>query len=341
MNKSNLYILIFLLSTILFSGCSSKKVYMKAIKPAKVNVLTHKRVVSVGKFKGDKNNLSATIESKLSSLKINNKNYFTVPNRSQLSKIIKEQKLQSSDLYDSTKSVKIGNLVGAQATIIGTVNSNANDGHYYETRKRCVSRYKNGKCAKIQKYRVKCDTATAGITANLNILDVQTGNSLFAKTITKNYNANSCKYSYNNQIASSAQALSSMSINIAQEFVSSLAPSYTYFSVNLIEDIDSIDINDKQEDAFENAIEYIQNNRINRAEEIFEELNNQLNETSYEVTYNLGLVKQSLGKYEDAKSLFIISDKIVGKPNKLIDSAIVDINRLILQRKKANKQLGD
>jgi len=318
---------------------------MKAIKPAIVDALTNKRIVSVAKFKGDKNNLSSTVETKLSSLSIKNKKYFTVPNRSELNKIIKEQKLQSSDLYNSKKAVKIGNLVGAQATIVGTVNSSGKNSSYYEIRQRCVSRYKNGKCARIQKYRVKCDTTTAGITANLNIVDVQTGSSLYAQTITKNYNADSCKDGYlvysNRKIPSSAQALSAMSIQIAEEFVSLLAPSYVYFSVELIEDIDSVDVSSKQEDSFENALKYIENNRLSRAEEIFDRLNGQLNESSYEVAYNLGLVKQSLGKYEEAKSLFVLSDRIIGEPNKLIDSAILNINKLLLQKEAALNQLKE
>ncbi len=349
MKKILLNSLIAIAAIILVSGCSAKRVSMKALKPAPVTAVIDKRVLAVTEFKGDKVGLSTKVEGVLASIEIDKKKYFKVPNRSAMNKILKEQKFGASDLSNGKNAAKIGKLAGAQAIIVGSVDSSFGDSSYQETRQRCAAYTKKG-CARYESYRVTCTTATAKVSADMNIISVETGVSLHAENITKNYNGDSCKdgktslgivsFGGDKKVMSGSQGVSALATQVAQEFATKLAPSYVYYSVELMEKLKSIKVTDKQEKQFENSIAYIENKRIEKAEKILEKLNTQLNESAFEVTYNLGLIKQSKGDYKIAKALYTLTDELIGKPNKLVDAAFKKIDQLIAQEAEAKKQLN-
>jgi len=335
MNNKILLLSASIISIFLLTGCSAKKISVKALHPAEIPVLTSKQVITVNTFDNDKVQLSSKVEAKLASIQIDNKNYFTIANRSQLDKILTEQKLQASDLTQNNNIIKIGRLVGAQAIIGGNVTSSYEDGYYIESRKKCVSRNEDGKCVKMRSFKVRCITTAANVSANLNIIDVESATTLYANTITKNYNGDSCR----SAIQTGQQSIITLADAIASDFAQKLAPLYVYYSIELMEDVDSIKLNDKQEQLFENALQYIENGRITKAEILFDTLHDEVSEQSFEIAYNLGVIKQSFGKYTQAKSLYQIADEITMEPNQLIDDAILNIDVLIIQQKIAKSQL--
>jgi len=332
--KLSLVISVLLIS---ITGCSSKKVKMKALVPAKVPVLTAKRNVAVSVFTNDKVGLSSKIEASLAGIVLDKKNFFTVANRASLNKILDEQKLQSSDLSDGSNAAKIGKLIGAEAIIGGSVVSSHEDGSYIEQREKCIAYYK-GKCTRTRPYNVTCPTAAASVSASINVIDVETARVIHAKTITKNYTADGCRVS-GGRITPGAQALNGLADNVAFSFTKALAPRYVVYSVQLMEKVKSVDLTSAQEKVFVNALKYLENRRAKKAEKLLTDLYNETGSKAFEIAYNLGLIKQSLAKYEIALELFMEADKNVTEPNKLIDSALNDIKDTIKKQKEANEQM--
>ncbi|KAG2737569.1 hypothetical protein P692DRAFT_20823697 [Suillus brevipes Sb2] len=66
-------------------------------------------------------------------------------NRNEINQVIREQKFQNSGLIETEKIVEVGNLIGAEALISGSVRRpSMSDTHFYETRAECANR----KCTK-------------------------------------------------------------------------------------------------------------------------------------------------------------------------------------------------
>jgi curli biogenesis system outer membrane secretion channel CsgG len=131
--------LTFLILVIFFTACS-QKVRIRALEPAQIDRISETKRIAVLNFNNDRVGLSRKIEAKLASFRINNKKYFTIVSRNDFNTIIKEQKLQSSGLVDEDSSVKVGELIGAEAIISGDVRRpTKQDSYFYEPRVRCAN----------------------------------------------------------------------------------------------------------------------------------------------------------------------------------------------------------
>ncbi len=352
MNKSIKITLGALAVILLASGCA-QKVRIRALQPAEVGAMASKKKVAVSAFKNDHIGLSGKIEAELSNQKLNNKKYFTVLSRQNMAKIIAEQKLQSSELMDAATSAKVGELIGAQAIINGEVASaNAESGSYMEDKEKCLQYYKDGSgCAQYRYYKVKCDTTKATVSANINIVNVETGAIIYGDTLTKDYSADSCKAGQLNlgllslnsgpkQILSKGQALNKLSSEIAHEFVYKLTPNYIYFSVTLLDKIKLDDVTDAQSKKLEIALEYIKQARYDKAKKILNKLMDSLDGKSYVVAYDLGVVYEATGNLKKAKNLYKIADDLTVEPVEEINLAVNRIDQLIAKREEAKKQMS-
>ncbi len=339
-------------ATVLMSGCA-QKVRIKALQPAEVGAMASKKKVAINEFKNDKIGLSGKIESQIARHKLDKKRYFTVLSRKDLAKVLAEQKLQSSELMDETTSAKIGKLMGAQAIISGEVASaNAESGSYIEQREKCLAYYKDGSgCAQVRYYNVTCKTTQATVSANINIVDVETGSVIYGDTITKDYNADSCKAGQTNlllvtldtgpkKILSKAQALNKLADDIASEFVYKLTPNYVYFSVGLLESIELENVTDAQNKKFEIALEYIKAARYDKAKKLLNDLMKELDGKSYAVAYVLGVVHEATGDFDTAKELYTVADDLTVEPVDEINLAVQRIDSLIEKRDEAKKQMN-
>lgn len=335
---------------ILMSGCA-QKVRIKALNPAEVSEMASKKKVAVSNFKKDTVGLSGKIEAEIAKQKLDKKRYFTVLSRQDMAKVIAEQKLQSSELMDETTTARIGKLIGAQAIINGEIASaNAVSGVYMEDREKCLSYYKDGSgCARYRYYRVRCNTTQASVSANINIVDIETGSIIYGDTLSKEYSADSCKagtalmgllQTAPKQILSQKQALNRLASAIASEFVYKLTPNYIYFDVTLIDSIELEDVADEKEKDFSYALEYIKAARYDKAKDILEGLMNSFDGKSYAVAYDYGVVNEATGDFNKAKELYTLADGLTVGPVEEINLAINRIDNLIQQKEEAKKQMS-
>jgi curli biogenesis system outer membrane secretion channel CsgG len=332
MNKKLIVILLPLVS-IFISGCA-QKVGMKALEPAEVDRASQTKKITVTDFAYDDIGLSNKIEANLASHKINNQNYFTIVSRGDFDKIIREQKLQNSGLVDTSTAVEVGNLIGAQAIISGNVGRlSSSDTHYYEERSKCADK----KCKEVYTYNVGCTKRVVGLSAELKMVDIAAGDIIYADTLSKNAAYYHCSDD-SRTIPSIESAGQSLASSIANDFTFKLTPHYRYFDVELLEDPD-LDYTDEQEKLLEVSLEYIKQNRYDKAEKFLFDLIDSTNAQSYVAFYNLGVVKEAEGHYLEAKEYYEKADALMVEPVEQISKAYVRIQSLIAKREQTQAQM--
>ena len=319
---------------LLFLSACIQKVKIRALEPAQVDRISQTKKIAVLNFKNDKVGLSRKIEANLARFRIKNKKYFTIVSRSDLNNILNEQKLQSSGLVDERKSVKIGELIGAEAIISGDVHlPTKQDSYYYEQRIRCA----DAKCSELIRYRVRCMKRVVGLAAEIRVVDITQGDIIYADTLSKNRVYKHCSDD-SRALPSKSMAAQNLATAIANQFTYKLTPHYREFYVRLLDEPD-LDYTSEQEKLLKYALEYIEQARYDKAEELLMRLIDSTDAKSYVAFYDLGVIKEAEGKYEEAKEYYEYADNLMVEPVEEINEAIVRIDSLIEKRKRTLKQL--
>jgi curli biogenesis system outer membrane secretion channel CsgG len=327
-----------LFSLAFITGCA-QKVHVRALNPAEVSEMATKKKVAVSQFRHDYIGLSGKIEAEIARQRIDKKRYFTLLSRKDMSKILKEQKLQSSELIDEKTTARVGKLIGAQAIISGDIGSaNAESSHYYEDRQSCIKYDKEKKeCTRYRYYRVRCNTTQASVSASINIVDVENGTVIYGDTLSREYSADSCRYG-SSRVLSKGQALNRLTSSIARDFVHKLTPNYIYFDVTLLDSIE-VDATSEQKDKLENALKYVEYARYDKAKDILDELMDAFDGRSYVVAYDYGVVNEATGEFKDAQELYQLADDLSTEPVEEINAALSRIDALIQKKEEATAQM--
>ena len=320
----------FITVALLFGGCA-QKVQIKSLQPAQISRAAVTKKIAVIAFKNDRVNLSGNIEAKIAQYRLDDKPYFTTVSRKDLGKILAEQKIQDSGLMDSSSLGQSASMLGAQAIILGDVSDpSINRSNYYVNRTKC----KKDQC---WEESVACTKQTASLNAQIRMIDTQKGDIIYADSISKSDSWSHCRDdSY--VLPTLATAAYQLTDRIADEFVSKLAPHYVYTQVALLEKPD-LEYSDRQKLLLEGALESIKQNRFDKAENLLSELIDSTAEKSYVALYDLGVVKEAEGAYEDAKTLYKKADEVTLKPVEEISKALVYIQAQIEQSKVARSQI--
>ncbi|QOY51304.1 DUF6340 family protein [Candidatus Sulfurimonas baltica] len=327
------YILAIATAALLISGCAQKAT-VYAIQPAEVDRMASTKKVAVSTFSHDTVGLSNKIEVELAGKKVDEKNYFTTISRSDINKVIEEQRLQNSGLFDESSSVKMGRLLGAQALISGDISAaSMSDKSFYEKRTKCSDE----KCKETYKYSVRCIRRDMAIVAQIKIVDIQKGDIIYAETLSKNGAWKHCSDD-TDDLPSKAYGLNMLADEVSRSFVQKLVPYYATYRVLLLDEPD-IEYSDKQEDELEHALEYIQHKRYDRAEELLSKLLESTSDKSYVAAYNLAIVKEVQGDLTSARQLFELADSLTVKPVEAVDLAILRINSSISSHRHAQEQM--
>jgi hypothetical protein len=209
-------------------------------------------------------------------------------------------------------------------------------------------------------YKVTCNTTAADVSASINIVDMETGSIIYADTITKNYNGDSCSNKVpdlaigllamalggdakgdtnSGKLLSASQAQQKLADDISKEFVHKLTPNYVFFEVTLLDSIE-FEVNKAQETGFSGALEYIKGGRMDKAEAILSKLQDELNGKSYVLAYDLGVVKEAQGEFLDSKKMYTMADELTMQPIEEINAAVLRIDSLIEKNEKARSQIN-
>jgi curli biogenesis system outer membrane secretion channel CsgG len=259
--------------------------------------------------------------------------YYTVIERSRIEEIIKEQSFSLSGLVDEQQAVTIGNLLGAEALIIGSGSYSIKDEGGWETYKE-QEKDKNGKKVEVEKERYNIyRIVDASLT--FRIIDVSTGSIIASKTNTGSNR--SAKRSYmgtgkDEQVA--AQSLPDWKpivdrvVNdVLNRTVTQIAP-HTVTEKRVIEEGDS--------NKMEKALEYAKRDLWDEARVIWQEVADKKKsdkDDKIAATYNLGLYYEVFGFLDDAENYYQLAFKLSG------DSKFLDARARINRRREELKKL--
>ena len=329
---------ILLLTTTLFIflmvGCA-QKVNVRALEPAEIDRAAATKKIAVANFSNDRVGLSGKIEAKLARFKIDNKSYFTIVSRNDFNRIVEEQKIQNSGLVDQETVVDIGNLIGAQAIISGNVGkATAQDSYFYVRRSRCADK----KCKNLIYYKVRCKKRIVGLSAELRMVDISQGDIIYADTMNRSKTYTHCADD-SRAIPSREMVAQDLAESIANNFIYKLTPHYRNFRVVLLEEGD-LDYSDEQEKLLEVSLTYIEQGRLDKAEQFLIQLIDSTDSQSYVAFYNLGVVKEAGGNYLEAKEYYENADNLMVEPVEEINAAVIRISSLIEKRQRTQSQLA-
>jgi len=330
----NLKIIALLSTSVLFSACSTTT-QIQYLEPSTIPQAAKLKQIAVNDFKNDSIGLTGKIESKLNQTTLNNKPYFTVLDRKNIQQLLNEQKLQHSGLTNEQNSVQLGELIGAQAFVTGEITSQNYQDHWVrKKRSECVDK----KCKEHRDYYVRCMNRTISLSANIQVLAVENSQIIYSDSLSRSDTWERCS-DRNNQLPSTAATWQSYADSIAREFVNKIAPKYVYKKITLLEDPD-IKYSDLQEDALENGIKFVESGRLDKANAIFSQLVFDTQSLSYVATYNLGVVKEAQGEYQEAKKLYSLSDQLQKEPVEEINQALIRIDQAIVKHQQAMNQIA-
>ncbi len=319
---------------IVLGGCA-QRVGFDVLVPAQVDAMARVKKIAVSSFVDDRVGLSRKVESKLASVRIDGKNFFTVVSRSDLNKIIAEQKLQNSGLVNDKNIVKVGEIIGAQAIISGRVSRpSKEDSYFYEERVRCADK----KCKEIETYNVRCMKRVVSLSAELRVVDITKGDIIYAQNFSKQRVFKHCADD-SKAIPSKAMVAQNLADAIADDFTYKLVPHYNHLNVALLDDPD-LDYTDEQEKLLKNALVYIKQKRYDKAQQLLLKLVDATGAKSYVAFYDLGVIKEAEGKYKEAQEYYSYADNLMVEPVEEINEAVNRIGLLIANRKKTMEQLN-
>ncbi len=218
----------------MFSGCAQNAT-VKVLEPAEVSGTSNIKNIAVTPFHHDYVDLADKIEAAISNQHIDNKPYFKVINRSDLSKVVDEEKIQSSGLMDESTALKAGKLLGAQAIISGSVDiPSMHDDYYYAKRTKCQGRGEKRQCWEV---KVSCDKRTVALSAQIRMIDIRTGSIIYDENASRQQQWDHCADD-TGSLPSKLEATQQLADTMANTFAYKLAPHYRHLSVTHMEESD-------------------------------------------------------------------------------------------------------
>jgi len=340
-------IILFLL-LIFLVGCSEKSVNIYAVvKPNDLNKVQI-RDIKIDKIQNDKVNLKERIIQKMEEINGIVSNYFNIDQNSNTILNGEERFIINDNFY--SKKVKIyydkprckvflypckniNNMLFCKRTpkIYGIKDFNNLEKQSYQNKNYILLKNeiykKNVKC-KPEFETIKCEKKEILLNATLNIIKNKI--SIFSKTYTKSLIDDPCKdideiYPNSEKIYKSdidfrveTDRLANL---IANEFVADIAPHYSMFNIEIIDDLD-VKLSNKDKKEFENIISKIDNNKNDIFSLIskMEKLSNKYPKSCI-IKYDLAVMYMKIKEFKKAKNLiysFNCNKDIEDKKNNLL-----------------------
>ncbi|OPX26621.1 MAG: hypothetical protein B1H07_04035 [Campylobacteraceae bacterium 4484_166] len=236
------YIMAVVLFLTVFTGCA-QKTNIKAIKAGKVND-SDIRSIAVLRFQNDSIGQSDIISSKVVNHTIDGKKYFQVASRKDLNVVLNEKKLNDSGLVD-IDNTKSSGLTQVKTLLLGRVLDIGSSYSYYRKDVktdscRSYAKTKKGKsyCKEYYTRTIACKTQNYTLSTNVKLVKVRNSKILFSKNYSAKDKKNHCEND-SKILPDKYQMASKLAKTVADDLLLDIAPSYTNFSVGLLDDPDT------------------------------------------------------------------------------------------------------
>ena len=339
MSKSFLFRMVpsFVLAALL-TACGAPAVKQDIQLPAKEPGMVKAKKLAVFNVSGDHDGtFTGQIESFLANIKVSNKTYFTLVERSHLDKIMTEQKMTSSSgLFKDKDAVKLGELAGADTLIMGSVKlPRVESKSYRKPQKVCRSRNSKGECIWWGTQYQTCTDKHASVDYNLKAVSVEKGTIIFTKvydgqTSNTHCSGGSVKTLFGGNKNVSDAEMQRDAIKIAfNKMRQDVAPYTITVSIEFMEDTSGM--NDAGKTSFKQAMEFVKAKRMDRACELFQRASGQAGK-HVTLLYNMGVCAEIGGDMDKAERMYEQADRSTTKPVDVIGKAL---NRV--KERRSNK----
>ncbi len=326
---------LFLMVFVLFFGCAPTT-KIKTVVPPKVSGMGGVRKVAILDFRNDpRGEVRSLVESGLSSTRIGGRPYFTLADRENIKKIIKEMDIQMT-YGDIEKAADIGNMLQVDAIITGAVLSrNVSDASFTEKRSKCLE-WKGIICKKSYKYKVNCRKRVATFSFVPKIIRVETSKIVYSEEFRATRSDKVCSDSQR-PIKPSGQLIYDAEKEAVSKFIKSISPHEVVMNVVLMSKYEKKD--KRIDDLIKRGIAFIKSGRPDRAIDFFKKALS-LDKDSYVINYDLGVCEEAFGNLKKAYEYYKRADMLVNKPKSEINSALKRVSASLKAKEMMKKEKG-
>ncbi|MCW8833687.1 MAG: CsgG/HfaB family protein, partial [Colwellia sp.] len=314
-------ILLLLTFSILLAGCKSTPAAKKSVvMPAKVAAMQEAKslaVISVNSanrnwYLNNASSVQPKFESFLTNINVNGKNHFNLVDRTSIDRVIKEQRISSSDNFDEDTATKLGNLVGAD--ILVTANflvSDLQTSTYKGYEKYCIRERKSGglmgklggtKCEEYRDRAINCKKHSVTVEFTPKGTSVETGTIVYAKNYKAAAESKKCPNEQNKTLKSGVTLVSESFDNIFRQMRRDIAPYGLMLELHLIED-DKSKMPAIAKQNLAQGMFFVEKDMFERACPKFEQAAASFGQ-SPAIMYNMGVCQDMIGDKVAAKAFY-------------------------------------
>jgi len=324
------------LTTVVACGTA---IQTQVLVPAKAHKAAKLKRVAVLPFEGPKGyQIGADLEALLLGIYLHGQPYFSVIERTAIDMILKEQSLQLIGLVEAGSAARVGELLGAEGIILGTVTQYATeDRSYREKRSKCIEKDEDGECKKKEDHEVKCTQRTAHVAFTPRVVDVSTGEIVASESLIGNTVSRACKDS-GTPLSGRQEMLNQAKRTAFDAFRELMAPYYVSVQIKLLTKDGSKMPSDVKK-TISRGVKWTKDGRYDRACELWSDAHQQ-HPGGYATLYLLGVCEEITGNLEGALTYYEKADRRTDAPVKEINEAIGRVNTSIDRQQRLDQQIG-
>lgn len=330
---------------LIFSAGCAVKVPVHMLKPANYHEAAMSKTVAVVPFDGrGGREFASEIEGVLGSINIDDRQYFTLVDRTSLDKVMSEMKFSHSGLVDPSKAVELGKMVGAQGIYTGTVQRSFKSSYYRENRQECAryeeykdkkGRTQQGKCLSYRRWNVNCTKNALTFVCNPKLVEVKTARVLYARNLSGYAEDGKCEDVGTPR--SEGELLEAAKAQVKTGFRRDIAPYYETRMVKLMDSTDGMASQEASE-KLKQGITWAEKRRLDKACELWGEAAS-LTSTSYSLAYNLGVCAESRADVAAANRLYKKAEDLLGKHDDDVSQAVIRTAEAVKNAEKLSQQM--
>lgn len=220
-------------------------------------------------------------------------NIFTVIERSQIDKVMREQRLGLSGAINESTAAKLGQLLGLDAVIIGELSWERKDDNTRNERRRLDG----------STYTQRCTERRVMVNASMKIIRVETGEIIGTETVNETVTDRKCD-DLRNTVATANELLDQGLKQTARKFVDYFTPGYELGRYEL----ERIGLRRLRRQTDE-AATHLENNNIKQAFPIILSVY-EADPYNPKAAYNLGILNEITGSYDKALEYYNIAHQL-------------------------------
>ncbi|MBN2088804.1 SH3 domain-containing protein [candidate division KSB1 bacterium] len=224
-------------------------------------------------------------------------NIFEIVERNQLEKVIQEQEMAAAGLVDENFATQLGNMLGAQALIMGDVSYFSKDSKYQEER----TKKQDGKNVK---YKVNCESREVKVRVKTQIVSSETGQIWGSKTEEETLKKSKCEGDWGSGLPNLDEMIDECLKKSVTKIANYLTPHYKMETYEL----DKIDVKQFKNPG-EKAADLAENLKIDEAFVIYKTI---FDKDAYnpEVLYNIGILHEVVGNFSKADEFYKMAQQL-------------------------------